>query len=224
MAFSIPYTFSPNTTILSAEANANFSIIASSALDKTGDTMTGTLTALNIAAASGSSYDIGATGTRFRALYLSGAATVGSVSSAGAVSGTAFTASSLTMSGAITCAANVVDQAELKRFSETKTAPAISANVLTLDYSTGSVFAVALTSAITTVTFSNWPATGKAGLMTVAFTADGTVRAITWPAAVKWPGAVAPTMTGTVNKVDILSFLSFDGGTTIYGFISGQNS
>jgi len=38
-----------------------------------------------------------------------------------------------------------------------------------------------------------------------------------------WPGGVAPTVTTTASKVDIYSFMTFDGGTTLYGVIGGQN-
>jgi hypothetical protein len=44
MAISIPNTFSPGTTIQSSQVNANLSEIATKALDKTGDTLTGNLT------------------------------------------------------------------------------------------------------------------------------------------------------------------------------------
>jgi len=42
MALSVPYTFAARTTILSSEANANFQALLS-AVDKTGDTLTGNL-------------------------------------------------------------------------------------------------------------------------------------------------------------------------------------
>lgn len=66
---SVPYTFTPNTTILSAEVNANFSTVYSNALNRTGGTMTGSLTVQTILAASGNIYDIGASGTKFANIY-----------------------------------------------------------------------------------------------------------------------------------------------------------
>jgi hypothetical protein len=39
----------------------------------------------------------------------------------------------------------------------------------------------------------------------------------------RWPGGVAPTVTTTASKVDIYSFMTFDGGTNLYGVIGGQN-
>lgn len=45
--------------------------------------------------------------------------------------------------------------------------------------------------------------------------ASGTAYTITWPAAVKWPGAVAPTLTNTTGAVDMVSF--YYDGTNYYG-------
>jgi hypothetical protein len=44
---------------------------------------------------------------------------------------------------------------------------------------------------------------------------DGTgSRTVTWPASVKWPGGVAPTLTTTASAVDIIS--CFYNGTNYY--------
>lgn len=107
---------------------------------------------------------------------------------------------------------------------ETKTAPSISTNTLTLDCSTGNVFAVSLNANITTLSFSNIPSSGTAYSLTLAFTADGTARTISWPGAVKWPSATAPTLTSTNGKVDTFVLTTYDGGTTWYAFVAGQNS
>ena len=105
---------------------------------------------------------------------------------------------------------------------ETKTAPAISSGTLTLNCSLGNVFAVSLNAAITTLTISNIPTTGNAFGLTLAFTMDGTARAVTWGAAIKWSGA-APTLTSTNNKVDIFVLTTWDGGTTFFAMVGGQN-
>ena len=118
---AIPYTFSPNTTILSAQVNANFSALGTDALNRTGDSMTGTLTTQSIAAASTATYDIGTTSVKFRAAYLSGALTAGSLALSGAITGaTDITAATgafssnvtssgtLTVTGAINSSSNVV--------------------------------------------------------------------------------------------------------------------
>lgn len=107
---------------------------------------------------------------------------------------------------------------------ETKTAPTISSGTLTLDCSVGNVFAVSLNASVTTLSFSNVPSSGTAYSLTLAFTADGTARTVTWGASVKWPGGTAPTLTSTNAKVDTFVLTTYDGGTTWFAFIAGQNS
>jgi hypothetical protein len=107
--------------------------------------------------------------------------------------------------------------------TEIKTAPAIAGGVLTLNATTGNVFAISLNSNISTITMSGAPAGGTAYGMTVAFTADGTARSIAWPASFRWAGGTAPTLTATANKVDIFVFVTWDGGSTWYAHIAGQN-
>ena len=105
---------------------------------------------------------------------------------------------------------------------ETKTAPAISAGVLNLNCALGNVFHVSLNAAITSITFSNIP-TGAYGL-TLAFTMDGTARSVTWGSAIKWgSGGTAPTLTSTLNKVDIFCLTTWDQGTNWFSMVGGQN-
>ena len=107
--------------------------------------------------------------------------------------------------------------------NEVKTAPTISSGVLALNCALGNVFAVSLNAAITSITFSNIPSSGTAYGLTLAFTMDGTARAVTWPAAVKWAGGTAPTLTSTNAKVDIFVLTTWDAGTTWYSMTGGQN-
>jgi hypothetical protein len=113
--------------------------------------------------------------------------------------------------------------ATLKAVRETKTAPAIASNVLTLDLSAGAYFNVALNANITTLTISNPAPSGNTSAFVLAFTADGSARTISWPVSILWAGGAAPTLTTTNGKVDILTFVTWDGGTTYYGLVSGQN-
>lgn len=110
-----------------------------------------------------------------------------------------------------------------KSVRETKTSPSISAGALTLDCSAGSVFTVSLNGNITTLTLSNAPVAGFGYTMLLQFTADGTARTVTWPASVKWPNNVAPSLSSTNTKVDIFTLTTHDGGTTWYGSTVGQN-
>lgn len=76
----------------------------------------------------------------------------------------------------------------------------------TIDFSNGPAHKSTLTGNCT-FTFSN-PIAGQAYILKTV--GDGTVRTITWPAAVKWVGGTAPTMTGTAGKFDLINFY-YDG-------------
>lgn len=108
---------------------------------------------------------------------------------------------------------------------DVKKAPTISAGALTLDLERGktNTFDVSLNAAITSMTISNPPASGDPWGFLLRFTADGTLRAVTWPAAVKWPDAIAPILTSTNGKKDRFYFETMDGGTTWDAAIQGQN-
>jgi hypothetical protein len=113
---------------------------------------------------------------------------------------------------------------ELRNFTETKTSQSIASNSVTLDYSAGSVFEVTLNANLTTITLSNLPASGKAALITLTLKQDATGgRTVTFPAGWKWPSAVVPVVTSTLNKADIYVLVTYDGGTTVYASVFGQN-
>jgi hypothetical protein len=112
---------------------------------------------------------------------------------------------------------------QIQGYSETKTSPTISAGALTLNIQNGNTFTVSLNANITSLSITNVPTGTNAVSFTLILTADGTARTITWPASVKWPGAVAPTLTSTLNKIDVYTFLSVDNGTTWLGMQSGKN-
>jgi len=77
--------------------------------------------------------------------------------------------------------------------------------------------------ASTTLSFTNVQSTDIAHMWTIVTLGNGGVYSITWPAAIKWPGATAPTVTTTSGKRDIYQFITYDGGTNIYAIIVGQN-
>jgi hypothetical protein len=89
----------------------------------------------------------------------------------------------------------------------------------TLDLSTGNVFSHA-PSGNTTYVFSNPPASGTAFGFTLKVTPSATITQ-TWPASVDWPSATAPTATAS-GETDVFVFYTQDGGTTYYGFQSGD--
>lgn len=66
-----------------------------------------------------------------------------------------------------------------------------------------------------TLTFSNIP-TGN-GAFGWAMALANVGSNVTWPAAVKWPGGTAPTFS---SNTDIVTFITHDSGTTIFGQLS----
>ena len=140
------------------------------------------------------------------------------------VFGTNPTLVGLTLSGAVTGGDQELRAVAQRDSVYYASSPAISGGVLNLDYAAGPIFKVSLNAAITSITFSNLPASGHMASITIRFTADGTVRAITWPPSVRWGSAGAPSaMTGTSGKVDYVQLVSVDGGTTWDAFLNGQN-
>ena len=106
---------------------------------------------------------------------------------------------------------------------EVKTAPTISAGALALDCALGNVFHVSLNASVTSLTFSNIPASGSAFGLTLILSMTGTAYTVTWPASVKWPSGTAPILTSTNLKSDIIVLTTVDGGTVWFAMIGGQN-
>ena len=100
----------------------------------------------------------------------------------------------------------------------------VSGTAITCDLSAGNFFTCDLQGASGTVaswTFSNPAASGSASAWTIKFIQGSTARALTYPASVLWGGGVDHVMTTTNDAVDIVSFLTIDGGTTIYATVCG---
>jgi hypothetical protein len=62
---------------------------------------------------------------------------------------------------------------------------------------------------------------GKSFLLELVQDATGS-RLVTWPAAVRWPGGTAPTLTAAAGRRDVLTFVCTDGSTWL-GFVGGLN-
>jgi hypothetical protein len=83
----------------------------------------------------------------------------------------------------------------------------------TIDWSTGGAHKAVLTG---DCTFTFTPPAGARGGLVLELAQDATgTRVVTWPAAVHWPDGAAPTLTDTVNKVDVFEF--YYNGTTYFG-------
>jgi hypothetical protein len=75
-----------------------------------------------------------------------------------------------------------------------------------------------------TLTLSSPPPSNDALAVTFILIQDGTgSRTVTWPGSVKWPGGVAPVLTTAAGKIDVVTLITYDGGTSYLGFVGGQN-
>jgi hypothetical protein len=81
---TVPYSFTSNTRIVSAEMNSNFDTIEAQALNRTGGTMTGTLTTQGVVPDGNNTRDLGSTGTRFKDGWFAGTLTATTFAGSGA--------------------------------------------------------------------------------------------------------------------------------------------
>lgn len=87
-----------------------------------------------------------------------------------------------------------------------------------IDYTNGSYVKLALDANISTLTLSNpSPSTGVATLRLKITQGSGGNKTITWPASVKWPNGIAPTLSTTAGDIDFVDLWTDDGGTTWFG-------
>lgn len=99
-----------------------------------------------------------------------------------------------------------------------ETVTANTSTAYTIDLANGSVQILTLTG---NCTFT-FPTATAGRSFTLLLRQDGTGgRTVTWPAAVRWPGGTAPTITSTASRQDKYIFTA--DGTNWYGSNAGQN-
>ena len=116
----------------------------------------------------------------------------------------------------------------LKDYSETVNAIGTVTGNTAVDFENGNVQTITINGACE-LSFSNPPASGKAGTVTLIITNGGSAS-VTYAAGngsslaeqlVKWPSNVTPSLTS--SGIDIITFLTTDGGFTVFGFVGGLN-
>ena len=124
-----------------------------------------------------------------------------------------------TMSGTLAMADNLITRPKIEDYGETVNAiGSIGGGTQDIDLESGNVVTGTVDTSTTTFTFSNPPASGTAGSFTL-FLTNGGSQTVNWPASVDWAGGTAPTL--TTSGVDVLTFVTVDGGTIWYGFAAG---
>jgi hypothetical protein len=135
-----------------------------------------------------------------------------------AVFGTNPTLTGVTLAGEAACADNLVTRATLKDYAiEGSRILAMLVLLEPLIWYDANFFSATLDQACT-FTFSNPAASGDFCGFSLALT-NGGAFTITYPASVDFVGGVAPTLTAA--GLDLLVFLTYDGGTTYLGLVAG---
>ena len=104
---SVPQVFVPGTTISSTAVNTDFTTAYNLALNRTGGTMSGTLTSQTLLPATTATYNLGSSGAQYLNGWVSGTLTVGTltattISSVSALTVTTLTLTTLTCTGCVT--------------------------------------------------------------------------------------------------------------------------
>ena len=105
---------------------------------------------------------------------------------------------------------------------ETKATPAIVSGTLTLNLNTATFF-VSTINQNSTIVFSSPPSSPKVFSFVLQTIGNGNSYTTNWPAALRWPDGIFPTITSTLGKIDTYSFLTHDGGSNWFGYINSQN-
>jgi len=128
--------------------------------------------------------------------------------------------------------ANIVKDVELRNYYETEGTPTYvgGTTTLTVDLSTANVFTYTTTGSIGTIAVTNIPSkAGTAVGFTLVITCGDALYSVDFDfinnlgTTIKWAGGTPPASTTTVGNTDIISYTTYDGGTTWYGFVGGQN-
>jgi hypothetical protein len=101
----------------------------------------------------------------------------------------------------------------------------VSGTTVSIDISTANFFQLDLQSAsgnIATFTIAGVKS-GYVNSFVLKITQGSTARDFAWGSltAFKWPNGTSPSLTLTTDAVDILSFTTYDNGTTWYGGLVG---
>ena len=181
--------------------------------------------------------DINVTGilTAANALLTDANITAGIVTATNLQVGTAITTSSNNVglgTASPRAKLDIEGETRLKAYSEHVEALSISSNEVTINLSLANTFTLTVDRDVDSFVLTNIPSdsteftikisqdsTGSHAVGIDTFkTSGGVAIPVYWPG-----GGVLPIMTQSASKTDIYSYKTFDGGTTLYGFVGGQN-
>ena len=186
----------------SASDKATMGYTAAEGLILTGQGSTNDVTIKNDADADVITIPTGATG-----VVLAGALTTGGTT---------------TLGGAIAGADNQVGRVNLIDYGEvTNAIGSTGGGTQDIDLTLGNNVVATVDTSTNTFTFSNPTASDELCGFTL-FLTNGGSQTVNWPGSVDWAGATAPTL--TTSGLDILVFITTDGGTIWHGMVASADS
>ena len=211
------------TSILYGNGSGGFSnVTIGSGISFAGGTLSatgsgGTVTAVSVASANGftGTSSGGATPALTLATSVTGLLKGNGTAMSAATAGTDY----VTPTGSETLTNKTIEAGTFTNGYTEEVATANTSTAYTIDLANGSVQILTLTGNCT-FTFPTATA-GKSFILLLKQDATGS-RTVTWPAAVKWPGGTAPTITSTASKADKYVFTA-DNNSNWVGSNAGQN-
>jgi hypothetical protein len=131
-------------------------------------------------------------------------------------------AGALTLGGAVAGADNQVGRVNLIDYGEvTNAIGGTGGGTQDIDLTLGNNVVATVDTNTNTFTFSNPTASDDLCGFTL-FLTNGGSQTVNWPSSVDWAGGTAPTL--TTSGIDILVFITTDGGTIWHGMVSSADS
>ncbi len=125
----------------------------------------------------------------------------------------------------------VLREVEMRSYFETEGTVTYTGGMtqdLSFDLSTGNVFVYTTTGSISTFTVTNIPSKANTAVgFTVVLTCGNALYGVTFDSFTSggpvWAGGTPPTASNTLGRTDIVSYVTYDAGTTWYGMVGGLN-
>ena len=139
-----------------------------------------------------------------------------------AITGTLTASGIQTLAAAIAGADNQVGRINLIDYGEvTNAIGSTGGGTQDIDLTLGNNVVATVDTSANTFTFSNPTASDELSGFTL-FLTNGGSQTVSWPGTVDWAGGTAPTL--TTSGIDILVFITTDGGTIWHGMVSSADS
>ena len=138
------------------------------------------------------------------------------------LAGALTTGGTTTLGGAIAGADNQIGRVNLIDYGEvTNAIGGTGGGTQDIDLTLGNSISATVDTSTNTFTFSNPTASDEMWSFSLVLTNGGS-QTVNWPGSVDWASATAPTLTS--SGVDILVFITVDGGTIWHGMVASTDS